>query len=60
MKTSPGIGSSGIPVSSGSWNSSAFSAEVGAKSSSVAGVVSFVHLCIGYGVLGQIVARKEP
>ncbi len=28
--------------------------------SSVAGVVSFVHLCVGYGVLGQIVARKEP
>ena len=27
--------------------------------SSVAGVVSFVHLCVGYGVLGQIVARKE-
>ena len=27
--------------------------------STVAGVVSFVHLCIGYGVLGQIVARKE-
>jgi len=27
--------------------------------SGVAGVVSFVHLCIGYGVLGQIVARKE-
>jgi hypothetical protein len=25
----------------------------------VAGVVSFFHLCIGYGVLGQIVARKE-
>ena len=25
----------------------------------VAGVVSFVHLCVGYGVLGQIVARKE-
>ena len=24
-----------------------------------AGVVSFVHLCVGYGVLGQIVARKE-
>lgn len=28
--------------------------------SAVAGVVSFFHLCIGYGVLGQIVARKEP
>ncbi|GAA4720023.1 hypothetical protein [Nocardioides conyzicola] len=28
--------------------------------STVAGVVSFVHLCVGYGVLGQIVARKEP
>ena len=27
--------------------------------SGVAGVVSFVHLCVGYGVLGQIVARKE-
>lgn len=27
--------------------------------STVAGVVSFVHLCLGYGVLGQIVARKE-
>ena len=27
--------------------------------SSVAGVVSFVHLCVGYGVLGQIVARKQ-
>lgn len=25
----------------------------------VATVVSFVHLCLGYGVLGQIVARKE-
>lgn len=25
----------------------------------VAGVVSAVHLCVGYGVLGQIVARKE-
>ena len=27
--------------------------------STVAGVVSFVHLCVGYGVLGQIVARKQ-
>jgi hypothetical protein len=27
--------------------------------STVAGVVSLVHLCIGYGVLGQIVARKQ-
>jgi len=27
--------------------------------SSVAGVVSFVHLCVGYGVLGQLVARKQ-
>jgi hypothetical protein len=27
--------------------------------STVAGVVSCVHLCVGYGVLGQIVARKE-
>lgn len=27
--------------------------------STVAGVVSFVHLCLGYGVLGQIVARKQ-
>ena len=27
--------------------------------SGVAGVVSFVHLCVGYGVLGQIVARKQ-
>jgi hypothetical protein len=27
--------------------------------STVAGVVSLVHLCVGYGVLGQIVARKE-
>ena len=27
--------------------------------STVAGAVSFVHLCIGYGVLGQMVARKE-
>lgn len=27
--------------------------------SGVAGVVSFFHLCLGYGVLGQIVARKE-
>ena len=27
--------------------------------SNVAGVVSFVHLCVGYGVLGQIVARKQ-
>jgi hypothetical protein len=26
--------------------------------STVAGVVSFVHLCVGYGVLGQVVARK--
>ena len=27
--------------------------------STVAGAVSFVHLCVGYGVLGQIVSRKE-
>lgn len=27
--------------------------------SGVAGVVSCFHLCIGYGVLGQIVARKQ-
>jgi hypothetical protein len=27
--------------------------------STVAGAVSFVHLCVGYGVLGQIVARKQ-
>lgn len=33
-KRSPGIGTSGAPVSIGSWNSSALSAEVGAKSSS--------------------------
>ena len=26
----------------------------------VALVVSFLHLCLGYGVLGQIVARKRP
>jgi hypothetical protein len=25
----------------------------------VAGIVSAVHLCVGYGVLGQLVARKE-
>jgi len=27
--------------------------------SDAAGYVSFVHLCVGYGVLGQLVARKE-
>ena len=28
--------------------------------STVAGIVSLVHLSLGYGVLGQIVARKQP
>jgi hypothetical protein len=31
----------------------------GLLGSTVAGIVSFVHLCVGYGVLGQIVARKQ-